>query len=70
MEKIYYYECLSCGTVFKQKQRFAAPAYTEQFCTHCGHTCKVRRLICKTSFILKGRSWARDSYGLQERIVK
>jgi predicted nucleic acid-binding Zn ribbon protein len=66
MRKVYYYECQGCGTVYEQEQDFGAPAYTEEFCQRCGGSRKVRRLICKTSFILKGADWSKNSYGLRE----
>lgn len=65
MNRVYYYKCLECGASFEQEQPFGASAYTEGFCPHCGHRGAIQRLICKTSFVLKGKCWAKDSYGLR-----
>jgi predicted nucleic acid-binding Zn ribbon protein len=66
MKKTYYYECTCCGEILERSQEFASRAFTKLFCHHCGRCRPVRRLICRTTFMLKGNGWAKDSYGLKE----
>jgi predicted nucleic acid-binding Zn ribbon protein len=66
MKKSYYYECTHCGDILERSQEFASQAFTDLFCYRCGRCRTVRRLICRTTFMLRGKGWAKDSYGLKE----
>lgn len=50
---IYEYLCSKCGNRFEKKQSFSASTIDE--CPICHHD--ARRVISKTSFILKGSGW-------------
>lgn len=54
----YEYECAACGT-FDVDQRITAPAL--EACPTCG--ARVRRLISRSTFALRGGGWYRDGYG-------
>lgn len=53
----YEYECEGCG-VHDVEQRITAPALIA--CDRCG--AKVRRLISRSSFALRGGGWYADGY--------
>lgn len=53
----YDYSCEACGT-YEVEQRITAPALSA--CEKCGG--KVKRLISKSSFALKGSGWYADGY--------
>ena len=55
---IYEYSCSTCEAVveFWQSPGHKPPEY----CVFCGG--KLRKIISKTSFHLKGKSWAKDGY--------
>jgi putative FmdB family regulatory protein len=56
---IYDYACDKCGHEFHAEQRITdAPLKT---CPEC-RSRKVRRLISRTSFVLKGSGWYSDLY--------
>ena len=55
---IYEYECLQSGHRFDEWQKIDAPPL--QVCKVCG--AKVRKLISRTSFLLKGGGWYKDGY--------
>lgn len=54
----YEYECDACGA-YDVEQRITAPAL--EACPKCGG--RVRRLISRSSFALRGGGWYRDGYG-------
>lgn len=56
---IYEYGCGKCGHEFEREQRITDPPL--KTCPKCRST-KVRRLISRTSFLLKGGGWYRDLY--------
>jgi len=56
---IYEYACEKCGHEFEREQRITdAPVKT---CPSC-RSRKVRRLISRTAFVLKGSGWYSDLY--------
>ena len=56
---IYEYACEKCGHEFEREQRITdAPVKT---CPTC-RSRKVRRLISRTAFVLKGSGWYSDLY--------
>jgi putative FmdB family regulatory protein len=56
---IYEYACGKCGREFEVEQRISDdPIKT---CPHC-RSRKVKRLISRTSFVLKGSGWYSDLY--------
>jgi putative FmdB family regulatory protein len=56
---IYEYQCEECGHEFEREQRITEkPLKT---CVSCGGR-KARRLISRTSFVLKGGGWYSDLY--------
>ncbi|MCK4817912.1 hypothetical protein KA005_19225 [bacterium] len=59
---IYEYQCLSCGEIIPIKHPITNPARTLLYCPTCKRMRFVKRLISKTSFVLKGGAWAKDGY--------
>jgi putative FmdB family regulatory protein len=57
---VYEYECKGCGHQFEREQRISDPPLEK--CPSCGAS-KARRLISRTSFVLKGGGWYSDLYG-------
>jgi len=56
---IYEYQCEKCGHEFEREQRITdEPVKT---CPSC-RAKKVRRLISRTAFVLKGSGWYSDLY--------
>jgi putative FmdB family regulatory protein len=56
---IYEYLCEKCGREFEREQRISdAPVRT---CPHC-RSRRVKKLISRTSFVLKGGGWYSDLY--------
>lgn len=56
---IYEYECLKCGEVFEQMQSHSEPPPKKH---SCGSK-RVKRLMSRTSFVLKGSGWYITDYG-------
>jgi putative FmdB family regulatory protein len=54
----YDYEC-ECGNVWEESQNITEPPVKQ--CPKCQKN-TAKRLIGKTSFVLKGGGWAADSY--------
>lgn len=55
---VYEYECLSCGKILEITQRFSDDPLIE--CPDCNGA--VRKLISRTSFVLKGSGWYKTDY--------
>jgi len=55
----YEYECGSCSHQFEIEQSIKDEPLTD--CPQC-YAAFLRRLISKTSFVLKGSGWAADNY--------
>jgi putative FmdB family regulatory protein len=56
---IYEYLCEKCGHEFEREQRITEDPV--KVCPKCGAQ-KVRRLISRTAFVLKGGGWYSDLY--------
>src|SRR5262245_46749678 len=56
---IYEYVCKACGHEFEREQRISEDPVKK--CPSCGAQ-KARRLISRTSFVLKGGGWYSDLY--------
>jgi putative FmdB family regulatory protein len=56
---IYEYICKGCGHEFEREQRISEAPLKK--CPSCGAQ-KARRLISRTSFVLKGGGWYNDLY--------
>ena len=56
---VYEYQCKACGHEFEREQRISDPPVKK--CPSCG-AAKARRLISRTSFVLKGGGWYSDLY--------
>jgi putative FmdB family regulatory protein len=57
---VYEYLCKACGHEFEREQRISEAPIEK--CPKCGKA-KARRLISRTSFVLKGGGWYSDLYG-------
>lgn len=55
---VYEYECLSCGKIHEITQRFGDDPLID--CPDCKGA--VRKLISRTSFVLKGSGWYKTDY--------
>ncbi len=60
---IYEYECLQCGINHEVMQKFSDEPITT--CHICGGS--MRKLLSKTSFVLKGTGWYVTDYASAER---
>jgi putative FmdB family regulatory protein len=56
---VYEYLCKGCGHEFEREQRISEAPIEK--CPKCGKA-KARRLISRTSFVLKGGGWYNDLY--------
>ncbi len=56
---VYEYECKACGHEFEREQRISEDPVKK--CPECG-ALKAKRLISRTSFVLKGSGWYNDLY--------
>ena len=59
---IYEYRCPDCGHEFEQLQRISEDPVKD--CPECGKH-DVRKLVSRSSFVLKGGGWYKDHYGLK-----
>lgn len=59
---IYEYRCPDCGHEFESMRRISDDPLKE--CPECGKQ-EVKKLISRTSFVLKGGGWYKDHYGLK-----
>jgi putative FmdB family regulatory protein len=57
---VYEYQCAACQHEFEREQRISEDPIKK--CPKCGKL-KVKRLISRTSFVLKGGGWYGDLYG-------
>jgi putative FmdB family regulatory protein len=57
---VYEYQCGRCGHEFEREQRISDKPVRK--CPSCG-AMKAKRLISRTSFVLKGGGWYSDLYG-------
>jgi putative FmdB family regulatory protein len=60
---VYEYQCSACGHEFEREQRISEDPIKK--CPQCGKL-KAKRLISRTSFVLKGGGWYGDLYASQK----
>ena len=60
---IYEYGCEVCGHTFERLQKVSDDPITD--CPECGDKGGVKKLVSRTSFVLKGGGWYKDHYGLK-----
>jgi len=63
----YEYQCLSCGEIIPIKHPITDSAQAILYCPACERMRSVKRIISKTSFILKGGTWAKDGYTREKK---
>jgi putative FmdB family regulatory protein len=56
---VYEYQCKACDHEFEREQRISEKPVKK--CPKCG-SMQARRLISRTSFVLKGSGWYNDLY--------
>ncbi len=56
---VYEYACKACGHEFEREQRISDKPLKK--CPSCG-SMQAKRLISRTSFVLKGGGWYNDLY--------
>ena len=57
---IYEFQCETCSNVFSQTMKMSDPH--PDTCPSCGKQ-TVRKIMSRTSFLLKGSGWYSDGYG-------
>ena len=62
---IYEYVCESCGKVNEVLQKAGDPAPAK--CEDCGGAGPLKRVVSRTSFVLKGGGWYSDLYGSSKK---
>ena len=60
---IYEYGCEACGHNFERLQKVSDAPVAD--CPRCETTGTVKKLISRSSFVLKGGGWYKDHYGLK-----
>ncbi len=60
---IYEYGCDICGHTFERLQKVSDSPVKD--CPECGVEGAVKKLVSRTSFVLKGGGWYKDHYGLK-----
>jgi len=63
MMPIYEYGCGVCGHTFERLQKVSDDPV--QDCPECDEKGEVKKLISRSSFVLKGGGWYKDHYGLK-----
>ena len=58
----YEYKCPKCGHEIEELQGYDDPPPECEKCKEKKKSVKMKRLISKTSFILKGGGWYKDGY--------
>lgn len=64
---VYEYACKACGREFEREQSIREKPVRK--CPHCGKL-QAKRLISKTSFVLKGGGWYNDLYASKKPAAK
>ena len=60
---IYEYGCRECGHTFERLQKVSDAPIAD--CPECEVAGTVKKLISRSSFVLKGGGWYKDHYGLK-----
>jgi len=61
MMVLYDFECETCGHLFEKYVKMGSQ-YAD--CPKCGAL--MKKIISKSTFILKGDGWEKDGYGLRK----
>jgi putative FmdB family regulatory protein len=59
---LYDYKCDECGNIIEVYQKIDDPKFERLFCNKCDKDTSVTRVICCSTFLLKGDGWAKDGY--------
>ena len=65
---LYEYKCPECNNEKVIFQSMTADAPECEKCRAEDKEVKMKRKISKPSFVLKGNHWAKDNYGLQDKV--
>ena len=60
---IYEYGCKACGHTFDRLQKISDDPVSD--CPECAAEGEVKKLVSRSSFVLKGGGWYKDHYGLK-----
>ena len=60
---IYEYGCGACGHTFEKLQKVSDDPATD--CPACEEKGALKKLVSRSSFVLKGGGWYKDHYGLK-----
>ncbi len=60
---IYEYGCQTCGHNFERLQKMSDGPPKD--CPECGDDREIKKLVSRSSFVLKGGGWYKDHYGLK-----
>ena len=58
----YEYRCRVCGREIEIRQGILEDPERVLYCPFCERIRPVRRLISRSSFVLKGGAWAKEGY--------
>ena len=67
---IYEYECLSCHDIIKYEHSITSEPERLLYCPRCDRMTAVKRLISRSSFVLRGNTWAKDGYSEDDKKSK
>ena len=59
---VYEYRCKVCGCDVEIKQGILEDPVRVLYCPFCERIKPVKRLISRSSFVLRGKGWAKDGY--------
>lgn len=63
---LYEYRCRKCGLDIEIEQGISADPKRLLYCPYCERMRPVKRLISRSTFVLKGSGWGKDGYGGKE----
>jgi putative FmdB family regulatory protein len=58
---VYEYYCLNCGHIMKKTHAINI-TMRNMFCSSCNQWSRVKRLISRSTFILRGLGWGSAGY--------
>ncbi len=62
---IYEYQCSACSKTSEVLQKISDP--TPDTCGFCGATSSLKKMLSKTSFVLKGGGWYSEAYSSSKK---
>ena len=65
---LYEYKCEVCQSEEEHLLNMDAEDPNCSSCKKKGKEVKMVKVISKTGFVLKGNHWAKDNYGLQDKV--